>query len=530
MCLNPINIINPTRRFVNGVSQYRLNVPCGCCKECEKTKQDDWFVRAFFEYKRVKALGGDVWFPLFTFNDENLAYYTDGDFSMPAFSMDALKKFRDKFRVYLTRAGYDARDIRYMACPEFGERNGRAHYHVMLFIPFHLTVKQMFGTREKNYTDGFLQRAWPYGYVSFKSKKQGGRGPIIESEKGIQYAFKYQWKRDKWYFAYGIDDYLRSLKLRVRLLREDAARCPADCKLRQFAKSVVALEDAETKLKAFRRVMPRRSQSMHFGEDGIKCFLDSDGVLDFDKCVKGVIDLTNYGCSVFTDRPAFKFNMPKYYAKKMFFTQNRENGLSDRTDFAKQVAIKRLAVKLDRETENLSPFFGSKEELRAFVGDVDLDVLKSLYNVSNVDELYDKLQYLIASRPARWYSVYDSVYRNVAVTSPWIDAVDGLDNEKMASFLEDNCFSLAFERMSMENVVPLPKDSSLKENVTSFCYHHADFASMPCYRDFGTLSSLIDAVKRCVGLAEHQAWIMEEERKTNIASANVVYMRDYIYL
>ena len=60
MCLHPIRIGNPTRRFVRGLSRPLLTVPCGHCKECISKQQDDWFVRSVFESKRVQSKGGAV--------------------------------------------------------------------------------------------------------------------------------------------------------------------------------------------------------------------------------------------------------------------------------------------------------------------------------------------------------------------------------------------------------------------------------------------------------------------------------------
>jgi hypothetical protein len=57
MCLTPLTIGNPSRRFVRGPL---LTVPCGHCKECVERQQDDGFIRSVYESKRVLAKGGAV--------------------------------------------------------------------------------------------------------------------------------------------------------------------------------------------------------------------------------------------------------------------------------------------------------------------------------------------------------------------------------------------------------------------------------------------------------------------------------------
>lgn len=60
MCLTPLTIGNPSRRFVRGLSKPLLTVPCRHCKECVERQQDDWFIRSVYESKRVLAKGGAV--------------------------------------------------------------------------------------------------------------------------------------------------------------------------------------------------------------------------------------------------------------------------------------------------------------------------------------------------------------------------------------------------------------------------------------------------------------------------------------
>lgn len=543
MCLSPITIPNPSRRFVDGISKYRQQVPCGCCKDCLKQQQDDWFVRAFFEYKRVKDAGGDAWFPLLTYRDEELPEYHDEefDFHMPAFRREDIKKFRDKFRTILTRAGYDASGIRYMSDPEYGEEKGRSHFHMLLFIPFKLTIEQMFGTKEKNYEDGFLQRAWKHGYVSYRSKKVGGRGPIIESEGGIQYAFKYQWKRDPWYEFYGIEKYKKQLKDKIMQCKRAIQQYKAgDALFCELTKEFIKYRD---RMKEFRNAEPRRSQSTYFGAEGLNYFADgkidfnnltareaiakakTDGTFNTDKCVDGHIDLTECGRTPNPNRPAFKFNMPRYYVRKIFYNVD-EYDLWVKTPFALEVASMRYDIKNQRKAEKFAPYFGVYELFHAHTQFYDLSEVKHNHDCNNDKELFNLLQNLISGRSAHTLAVYDTVYRGISPDSSWMPIATDLTAEEQFTFLRDNALDFMLSQQSID-VEPSPKRKARKVTDPSFMKPHMDFSQMACFADFDKLIELIEEIEQVIGKAQDEAWKLQEKRAQEVAKQNVVYFNRY---
>lgn len=543
MCLSPITIPNPTRRFVDGVSRYRQQVPCGCCKDCLKSQQDDWFVRAYFEYKRVKDAGGDVWFPLLTYRDGELPEFHDAefDFHMPAFRRDDIKKFRDKFRVILTRAGYDASGIRYMASPEYGEEKGRSHFHLLLFIPFHLTIEEMFGTKEGNYEDGFLQRAWKHGYVSYRSKKNGGRGPIIESEAGIQYAFKYQWKSDPWYEFYGIDNYKKTLKNKMKQAQDNLKQYKAgDALFCELTKEFIKYRD---RMKEFRLAEPRRSQSTYFGVEGINYFADgkidfenlsarsaiaqakTDGTFNTNKCVDGHIDLNQCGRTPNPNRPAFKFNMPRYYVRKIFYNVD-EYDLWVKTPFALEVASMRYDIKNQRKAEKFAPYFGLYELFHAHTEFYDLTSVLTSHHCNNDKELFNLLQNLIGGRSAHTLAVYDTVYRGISPDSSWMPIAQTLTAEEQFNFLRDNALDFMLSQQSLD-IEPAPKRKARRVTDPYFMKPHRDFSQMACFNQFDTLIELIEEIEGVIGKAQDEAWKLQEKRNQEVAKQNVVYFNRY---
>ena len=68
-----INIPNKTKRYLSGYTSPVLTVPA-MCASFTKRIQDEWFVRAFYEYKYCKERNGVVFYPTLTYNCEHHHY------------------------------------------------------------------------------------------------------------------------------------------------------------------------------------------------------------------------------------------------------------------------------------------------------------------------------------------------------------------------------------------------------------------------------------------------------------------------
>lgn len=284
MCQSPIIIANRSRRYCEGLSKRHFSVSCGHCYECQKRLQDDWFVRAFFEYQRIKN-NGSCWFPTLSYKDDTLPWYIDNDypdpldesksmFVRPCFSNKDIKRFRDRLRVYLTRAGYDSKNLRFFVACELGGKYGRPHYHVLLFLPFRIPFKKFFA---------ILKKAWPLGRVMFSANY----GMLVQSDKAVQYCCKYVSKESTWFRNFGLDKYLNDL---VKKAKYD--------------------DDFYLKLLEFRKAYRLHFQSMKFGIDGL-CVIDKSMLVD-DR-----INLMDYGLDVRKDLDAAFFAIPSYYRRKL---------------------------------------------------------------------------------------------------------------------------------------------------------------------------------------------------------------------
>lgn len=111
------------------IAKAGFNVPCGKCYPCIKRKITDWATRLHFEemYSRTKPL-----FLTLTYNDGNLKKPMPNARFATLCKRD-LQTFFKRLRKISSRRSDYANDIRYLAVGEYGTKNKRPHYHVLVF-------------------------------------------------------------------------------------------------------------------------------------------------------------------------------------------------------------------------------------------------------------------------------------------------------------------------------------------------------------------------------------------------------------
>lgn len=142
-----------------GLDGSELEVPCGQCRGCRLERSRQWAVRCVHE----ASLYEDNCFITLTYNDDNL----------PAdWSLDK-KHFQDFMK--RLRKRIEPRKVRYFHCGEYGEENGRPHYHACLFN-WDPPDKVLWSVRDgvKLYRSAMLEELWPFGHstvgeVTFES-------------------------------------------------------------------------------------------------------------------------------------------------------------------------------------------------------------------------------------------------------------------------------------------------------------------------------------------------------------------------
>lgn len=143
-----------------------LHLPCGSCIGCRKSLAQGWALRCHLEAARHNHVG----FATLTFDDKNLQV--------------TLSRRTYQLFVKRLRRSMPARTLRHFGCGEYGETNGRPHYHALLFGTYDAAAV------EKAWGLGFTKtvRATPraIAYVAgYTAKKIGWQ---LEVEERIDYS------------------------------------------------------------------------------------------------------------------------------------------------------------------------------------------------------------------------------------------------------------------------------------------------------------------------------------------------------
>lgn len=179
-CYHPI----PAWRSRSGAIQLHkeipdgipLKLPCGGCIGCRTTAARSWSLRCHLEMQQHSAAA----FTTLTYSDHHLPV--------------TLTKRHVQLFLKRLRKNVDAK-IRFFASGEYGEKNGRPHYHALLY-----------GLDNANYGD--IDRSWQMGqtktvaltpaainYVTgYCAKKIGDRGRSYHEQTDPETGEVYQWQ------------------------------------------------------------------------------------------------------------------------------------------------------------------------------------------------------------------------------------------------------------------------------------------------------------------------------------------------
>lgn len=148
MCMNP-------RPLPNGVS-----VGCRQCWQCRENRINDWVGRCVAEIKTSKAA-----------NSVTLTYGTDEN---PKKNIRAAVLTYSDVQKYFKRLRKSGFEFSYFVCGEYGSKNGRAHWHAVIFwrgdkVPEH-KIRQ-----------NFIEKHWPHGWSFWDNTDQ----------RAVRYVCKY---------------------------------------------------------------------------------------------------------------------------------------------------------------------------------------------------------------------------------------------------------------------------------------------------------------------------------------------------
>lgn len=172
MCYRPLHIVSRKIDFHLHTDPICYDVPCGHCCECLKAKQNEWFVRSYFEYLHNKSLNGVTLYVTLTFAPKHLPMYGN----IPCFDKRKVQLFLKRFRNLVGIEG-----IKYFICSEYGGKTHRPHHHGLLFIPDCPKDDASISTLKRAVYD-----SWQYGFVSF-----GKYGGVVSDVRACAYVSKY---------------------------------------------------------------------------------------------------------------------------------------------------------------------------------------------------------------------------------------------------------------------------------------------------------------------------------------------------
>lgn len=155
MCLKPVWL---TKNIDRTKYSDGMEVPCGKCLFCRIQKRSEWTLRCIHELQTSESA---IWLTL-TYADDPVEL-----------KKEDLRRFFKKLRKISNKK------FKYLAVGEYGKKEGRPHYHVILYN-FNINCQEDID---------YIQRAWSYdnkliGYIHFANVEKNS----------IQYTLKYMTK------------------------------------------------------------------------------------------------------------------------------------------------------------------------------------------------------------------------------------------------------------------------------------------------------------------------------------------------
>lgn len=170
MCISPITI-----HYESIEGNHAIQVPCGKCAECLKTKQNDYMVRIYEEMTQVNK----SCFVTLTYAPENVPYFIyEGKKYLTVWKKDItdwLKRLRTNYERKTGLTG-----LRFFLCSEYGPKTHRPHYHAIFF-----------GLDKKELLPALTDWSNRFGFYQAKDVDYSERASL---ERSARYVAKYSCK------------------------------------------------------------------------------------------------------------------------------------------------------------------------------------------------------------------------------------------------------------------------------------------------------------------------------------------------
>jgi len=171
MCNKPITIYNRA-------ALREVTVACGTCDACVAVRRHNWVARAMAE----KSLHPQTFVVALTYSDET-QFTRDG---AAFFRYSDVRVFLARLREEIKRTTKKTASLRFIAAGEQGSKNGRCHWHIVLYSDVELlrigefrapwgVVTQYKDIVAKPRVDmPRLWSCWPHGFVQVQEPDEGG--------------------------------------------------------------------------------------------------------------------------------------------------------------------------------------------------------------------------------------------------------------------------------------------------------------------------------------------------------------------
>lgn len=150
----------------NDIESKEITLRCGRCYECQNEYSNNWSFRCMLE----SSLYEQNCFITLTFAETN----------------GVLEKRPLQLFIKRLRESIYPKKIRYFACGEYGSKNSRPHYHIIIF-GYDFDDKVIFNKKEGLFRSNKLEKLWKFGFSTI------GNVNIAS----CRYVAKYMQKLDK---------------------------------------------------------------------------------------------------------------------------------------------------------------------------------------------------------------------------------------------------------------------------------------------------------------------------------------------
>ena len=151
-------------RYINGFA-----VPCGKCEYCRRSKAREWAFRL-----EQESFDKYTYNCLLTYNDDSLPYYK----GKPCVNRVHIQEFLKRFRYHIEKE-YGTK-IKYFLCAEYGGKNHRPHYHMIVFSELSLSTRSADPYKRIN---DILVYSWRHGIADIE--------PLNSVGGSVNYLTKY---------------------------------------------------------------------------------------------------------------------------------------------------------------------------------------------------------------------------------------------------------------------------------------------------------------------------------------------------